>query len=178
MVYKLILLGDGAVGKTSLKKQYLGKGFSNDYLPTLGVDFTVMRYGPNDVNALQIWDLAGQPGYESVRKAYYAGTGAALLIYDLTRSETLRSLSSWMVELLANRKSLYKMPVVLVGNKNDLEIDPEENIRLRNEAKRYASRLTMQLGVEVPYYVTSAKSGENVKEMFEWLIDKLQLVVQ
>lgn len=83
-----------------------------------------------------------------------------------------------MEELLTNRKSSNQLPVVIVGNKSDLNVDPIELEQIQNDVKGYASRFADQLGIEVPFYVTSAKTGENVKDMFEWMIEKLEHITQ
>ncbi len=87
---KMCLLGDGNVGKTSLRNQYMGKGFQSDYLPTLGADFASIEVQipfPAGEKSLrwQIWDLAGQPSFSQIRNFYYKHSKAALLIFDLRR---------------------------------------------------------------------------------------------
>ena len=82
---KIILAGDGAVGKTSLREQYLGRGFTGQYLQTIGADFALKTDTVAGENVkYQIWDLAGQPRFKTVRSVYYIGAVGALLVFDIT----------------------------------------------------------------------------------------------
>ena len=98
---KTILIGDGAVGKTSLKRKYIGKGFPSDYLPTLGSDFVIkkVQINSNSISReikFQIWDIAGQPSFKQIRARYYNQAIGALLVFDVTRPDTLYNLEKWI----------------------------------------------------------------------------------
>ena len=83
-------MGDAAVGKTSLRDRYFGKGFSTNYIMTIGSSFALKETNIDDTPVkIQIWDLAGQPRYNDVRVAYYNRAQAGLLLFDITRKETL-----------------------------------------------------------------------------------------
>ncbi|MHA1304687.1 MAG: GTP-binding protein [Candidatus Heimdallarchaeaceae archaeon] len=164
-IFKITLLGDGAVGKTSLKRNYMGEDFINGYKMTIGADFAVkkLKLDGNDIT-LQIWDLAGQPRFDAVREAYYGGTKGALLVFDITRPDTYEILPKWLTELVKNNNNK-KVPLILIGNKKDLR---DEAIKTVPEeyAVDYAEKLSAWSGFDVTYVETSAKTGENVEQAF------------
>ncbi|MHA1347857.1 MAG: Rab family GTPase [Candidatus Heimdallarchaeaceae archaeon] len=119
-IFKISLLGEGAVGKTSLRRIYLGESFKEGYMMTIGADFAVKKMSLNHVEyTLQIWDLAGQQRFSAVREVYYRGTAGALLVFDISRPETYEVLPNWLHELIRNNKNRI-VPIVLIGNKADL----------------------------------------------------------
>ena len=104
---KIVLLGDGAVGKTNIRKNYLGQGFTKDHLMTIGADFAaadkVLQIEDKEYNiTFQIWDLAGQGTFNQVRSMYYRGVFGALVVFDVTRKNSFDNLSSWIKELYKN----------------------------------------------------------------------------
>ncbi|MFX1252810.1 MAG: Rab family GTPase [Promethearchaeota archaeon] len=160
--FKIVLGGDGAVGKTSLRKNYMGEGFDTEYLQTMGADFALFETKLDTTTIkYQIWDLAGQPLFEEVVKGYYEGCNGAILVYDVTRPESLDNLKNW-IENLFNHGGL--MPIVIVGNKIDIErvVSPEAG-------RNFAADISNKHGITVPYFETSALTGVNVKETFEAL---------
>jgi small GTP-binding protein len=175
VVYKIVLLGDGGVGKTSIRRRYLGEGFSNDYLMTIGAEFAVKRFD-DSADVLQIWDLAGQPRFDGVRQAYYAGTSAAILVYDITRPDTFYSISNWIAEILTHRNLDRPLPLILVANKNDLSYDENYSVVTTEQGIAYSKDLSDWAKLEVPFIETSAKTGFNVSKMFDELIDNMELV--
>jgi len=173
-IFKVLLLGDGAVGKTSLRMRYMGRGFSATYLMTIGADFAVVPV-PINVNGrlykckLQIWDLAGQPRFKEVRGLFYQGAFGAIVVYDKTRRQTYENVIEWVNELLKHRGIV---PIVLLGNKKDL-CDGTINCISYEEGLQLAAHLSEQLNISVPFYETSAKTGENVKESFTTLTEMM-----
>ncbi len=173
LVSKLVLCGDLAVGKTSIRRTYFGDGFIRDHLSTLGADFAIKRIkiDENTQLELQIWDLAGQPGFESLRKRFFKGAGSVMLVFDLTRRETFENLDYWFSQLWAASPN-QSMVVAILGNKNDLEkhtVKPEE-------VDRYFEKLRTKYGLEknqMRYYETSALTGENIEECFQFVSNAL-----
>ncbi len=169
---KICLLGDPAVGKTSLKNRFLGKGFSNTYVTTIGVDFSIKRYLIHDTYYItyQIWDIAGQHHFESLRPSFYAGAKGILMIFDITRKETYQNVPNWLQQLWNIEGPL---PMILIGNKADLreqglaQVAPEQG-------ELYAEMLSQSIGTPVPYIETSALTGYQVNKAFEQLA--LQIV--
>ncbi len=169
---KIVVIGDGAVGKTSLRRRFLGQGFNASYLETLGADFAVKHISFDDVSfKCDIWDLAGQPQFQYVRKMYYKGAMGALIIYDVSRYASFESVPHWLEELWKSNE-IGMVPAVLIGNKLDLRI-PGIHAVPTESGSQYAadvSNMTRKFGFEIPYIETSAKHGTNVNEAFYLLI--------
>jgi len=163
---KVSLLGDGAVGKTSIRKNFLGKVFSTDYIKTLGADFAYFEsnYGQYIIR-WQIWDLVGQESFRNVMKSYYKGCRGALLVFDSTKPKTTENLKSWITDLQEHTGFEHKIPIILLGNKKDLK-----------EKFVESSVVTTEMGNKIKenidaldFLETSAKSGENIKHSFKLL---------
>ncbi|MHA2502337.1 MAG: GTP-binding protein [Candidatus Kariarchaeaceae archaeon] len=172
-IFKIVLLGDGAVGKTALRHRYLGEGFKQSYSMTIGADFAVKRVNLDGEEIVaQIWDLAGQIRFQSVREVYYQGATGALLVFDITRSTTFESVPNWITELMENNKNKV-VPMVLIGNKSDLRESADGAITYE-QGKDYAQSLSDWSNVEVPYVETSALSGDNVESAFATLLKNIE----
>ncbi len=175
---KILLIGEGSVGKTSLRNRYLKKQFATEYLPTLGADFvskeTLIRTnsGWKDLK-FQIWDLAGQSTYKQVRGMYYRGAVGILFVFDVTQPETLYSIENWIKELV-KKITLPEVSICVIGNKNDLRSDTSVTTEL---AKRIINEKIAQnykiLTKDIEYLETSAKTGENVERAFQVLGEKI-----
>jgi len=172
-IFKIVLLGEGAVGKTALRKRYLGEGFKANYAMTIGADFAVKRVklGDDEIVA-QIWDLAGQMRFQSVREVYYQGASGALLVFDITRAETFEKIPQWITELMENNKNKV-IPMVLIGNKSDLRELNADSIDY-DSGLEYARNLSEWSTIEIPYVETSAKDGSNVNEAFVNLLGNIE----
>jgi small GTP-binding protein len=171
-IFKISLLGEGAVGKTSLRRIYLGESFKEGYMMTIGADFAVKKMALNQVEyTLQIWDLAGQQRFSAVREVYYRGTAGALLIFDISRPETYEVLPNWLHELVRNNKNRI-VPIVLIGNKADLRESTPYSVPMEY-AQEYADQLSEWSGFYVPYLETSAKTGLNVDKVFSILAENI-----
>jgi small GTP-binding protein len=176
---KVCLLGDGAVGKTALRERYLGKQFSSGYVMTIGADFAVKKTtivtedGEKEVK-FQIWDLAGQPRFNSVRELYYKGSHGGLLVFDITRRDSFTNLTAWIEELYKN-SGRGMMPVAVLGNKVDL-IDESEDYVTKEQVFTFIEDLRQKrdLSFEIPYLETSAKTGVNVDESFTELAQNIR----
>ncbi|MFX0210271.1 MAG: Rab family GTPase [Candidatus Hodarchaeota archaeon] len=168
---KIVLAGDGAVGKTTLRRRYLGEGFQASYLMTIGADFAVKTVEVSERTIkFQLWDLAGQPRFQVVREMYYRGALGGLLVFDVTRWDSFKNLPHWLEELWRSN-GRGAVPVVLVGNKTDLRMDGPDFIS-KEYGEKYSqdvSTVTQQYGFTVPYIETSAKTGELVDEAFRIL---------
>lgn len=167
--FKVIILGDGSVGKTSIRHRYLGQGFRNKYSMTIGADFAVKRVKDKTI---QIWDLAGQSRFSSVREVYYQGSAGAILVFDVTRKKTFQSVPKWLKELLTNNNDKL-IPIILVGNKIDMRTSSNPNGVTKEQGIKYAQSLSNWAGFEIPYVETSAKTNINVKAIFDKLIEKM-----
>lgn len=174
--FKMVLIGDGAVGKTSIAKRYLKKGFQGDYIRTIGADFYIQQreYDLKDVGRValkwMIWDLGGQPAFNEVRGAFYKGAKAALVVYDISRPETFHNLPNWINEFW--EKTGGSFPFVLVANKIDLRNTPRDKVS-REAGIKYAKKLSDYVDYEIPYMETSAKEDLNIDEAFTELAGKI-----
>ena len=172
--YKLVLIGDGAVGKTSIRERYLGKGFKRSQLATIGVDFAQKYTSYGGVNVRHIiWDLAGQPSYASVRRHYYQGSSAIILVYSVVERESFDNASRWLVEAHKHLRGAgwagwEGLPTAIIGNKIDLrESGQFENPVETDEGERFAKYFGEQLSAPFLYKETSALTGENIDEVFD-----------
>lgn len=150
---KIVVAGDGNVGKTSLIRQYCEGRFEQSRVATIGVDFqtkTVQIKG--HTIKLSIWDMAGQIHFQSVRTGLYRGSRTAALVHDVTNPESLAHLQGWYEEIIA---IVPQQRFLVVGNKIDLL--PGYDI---SEAKKFAA------SIQAPYLTTSASSGAGVEKMF------------
>lgn len=166
--YKIVIAGDPAVGKTSIRNVYFGKGFRSTYLVTLGADFGIKRLGED---VLQVWDLAGAVVFNKIRKNYYRGMHGVIFVFDITRNASFKSLRSWWDEMLNHNN--YAVPAIFLGNKSDLLTERESDVS-EQEINDFLEKLRDEHGFEFPYLSTSAKLGKNIDEAFSNLINEVQ----
>lgn len=176
---KIILIGDGAVGKTSIRRHYLGEGFRHDYQMTIGADLAAKKssliYAGGKRIKYVIWDLAGQPRFDGVRTAYYTSAIGALAVFDVTRPESFQNIVLWMNELWKNN-GRGPVPLVILGNKTDL-CDGTIHCLSEEKARNFVGRLSQisrqYRGFKIYYLPTSAKTGLNIEYAFELLGQEL-----
>jgi len=166
MMFKLVLIGDGGVGKTSIRRKYLGKGFISSHIATIGVDFAQKYTQVNGRTVrLVIWDLAGQTGFERVRKHYYQGCSALVLVYDMTNRDSFDNLTRWLVETFRHAGEI--PPTAILANKLDLRTSQDSSMFvLAEEGQVFSKMFTEKLGIPSIFFETSAKNGENIQESF------------
>ena len=166
---KIVLIGDAAVGKTSIRQRYLGKGFQKEHLATLGADFAATtKTIDNHEIKFQIWDLAGQPMFKNVRPRFFKGCFGAIAVFDITRKDTFQNLSNWMEELY-QFSGRGVVPIIILANKADLKDEREVTLK---EAKKCIEKLnekTKELEIENFFLETSALTGLNIEKAFEIL---------
>ena len=168
--FKVVLAGDGAVGKTSIRENYMGRGFEASYLKTIGADFSSKKIiTDEDSISFQIWDLAGQDSYQAVRSTFYKGAAAAILVFDCQDPATMTNLSSWLEEAMQGSNNGILVYFV-IANKVDLE----DNRRVSREmAIDFCNRLETETGIHFYYSETSALTGQNIQETFDFLAYRL-----
>jgi Ras-related protein Rab-1B len=150
---KIVVAGDGNVGKTSLIRRYTQGKFESSRVATIGVDFhtqTVELSGQQI--RLSIWDMAGQERFKVMRPGFYRGSRAAALVYDVTEPESLANLRNWCTEI---QNVIPKQRFIVVANKIDLDKNHDTSL-----ARRFAA------SIQAPYLKTSALTEEGVEEMF------------
>jgi small GTP-binding protein len=169
-VMKSVLIGDGAVGKTSIRRNYLGEDFIEGHLATIGVDLATKRVLFNEeIVKFIIWDLAGQPSFEKVRGHYYHGCNGIILVYSVVDRESFDNASKWLVEAFKNMGKL--PPTIIVGNKIDLrDSAPEDQIVTTQEGIEFKEYFMEKLEVPALFKETSAKTGENIADTFQELL--------
>jgi small GTP-binding protein len=158
---KVLLIGDGSVGKTSLVRRFVIDRFDDKYIMTIGtktsrkpMSFTFEPEGLQLELQVDIWDILGQSGMERAHKVYFKGAEAFILVFDGTRRATFDGLVGWAKEIMENCGSI---PGVLACNKVDLE---GQFAVARGEVESMAKQLNLTL------FFTSAKTGANVEEAF------------
>ena len=152
---KVVMMGDGAVGKTSLVLRYTQNTFSPEYKQSLGASFAVRDLEIQDQHVkLVIWDVAGQPSFRQVRRHYYSGAHGALLVFDVTEPRTFMTLQNWYNDF---RNVVPQGAIILIGNKVDLE----ESRQVPVEAAQM-----LQNWWNIPYIETSAANATGVPDAF------------
>ncbi|TXT61950.1 MAG: hypothetical protein BAJALOKI3v1_710003 [Promethearchaeota archaeon] len=160
-IFKVVIIGDPAVGKTSLLTRFSSNKFEKKYLPTVGVNITKEQLevenpmGEEVVVNLMMWDVAGQPQFYMLHRPYFNGADGMILVFDVTRSSSFSNVKNWYNT--AVKYGLSGAPRILVGNKIDLK-----------DERKIIVPMMEHLGDELnaPYFETSALTGENVKTMF------------
>ncbi len=190
---KILLLGDGAVGKTSLVRRFVEQKFDDRYIATIGVNVKKKRLPDLGLN-MMVWDIYGQKMNKDLHASNYSGADGAIIVYDLTRPDTFLNVDDWISEVFSITG---KIPFVILGNKLDLienyensgydefksfieeeqkevvdfyrevydeipefsKVSPED-LRKWGEDKKYKK------GSDFTYFLTSAKTGENVEDAF------------
>ena len=167
-LFKLLLIGNSAVGKSSLLLRFSDNIFNESFLPTIGVDFKIRTF---DLSAktvkLQIWDTAGQERFKTITSSYYKGAHGIILTYDITDKQSFKDIENWLteVEKFANENVIK----LLVGNKSDLESSRQVKFE---EGKEFADSLGIQ------FIETSAKNSSNVEKAFFTLANEIKGRVQ
>uniref|UniRef100_A0A060T3T1 ARAD1A18612p n=1 Tax=Blastobotrys adeninivorans TaxID=409370 RepID=A0A060T3T1_BLAAD len=171
-VYKVLLLGDSSVGKTSLRTQFIHHAFSSSYRATMGSDFLTSQVQTEEGPVtLQIWDTAGQERFNSLGFSFYRGADAAILVYDITNATTFNSLGKWL-DNFYNHCDNGRAVVMLVGNKSDKSA--YRTISLR-QAQEFANVRLMNSYDPQNVIETSAKVNQGVRELFEQVAAKVTM---
>ena len=161
--YKLVFLGDVFVGKTSLIQRFMNESFDVNYQATVGIDFLskTMYLGDRTIR-LQLWDTAGQERFRSLIPNYIRDSAVAVIVYDLTNTQSFENIQKWIDDVKNERGD--EALLVLVGNKSD---KADERAVSEDDAQSKAKQLNL------PYIETSAKSGENVQQLFKMISNLL-----
>jgi len=155
-IFKLIIVGDPAVGKTALLMRYIEDRFEEEYLSTIGVDFYLKTITlDNKEIKLQAWDTGGQEKFANIRPGYYTGAGGAIIVYDVTNNNSFSNISKWITEV---QKYCGNIPLLIAGNKVDLPRQVDAS-----QAKAFADSHA------IPIFESSAKNNVNVENMFVYL---------
>mmetsp|Transcript_47938 Transcript_47938/g.147996 ORF Transcript_47938/g.147996 Transcript_47938/m.147996 type:complete len:185 (+) Transcript_47938:45-599(+) len=158
--FKLVLVGDGGVGKTTLVKRHLTGEFEKKYIPTLGVEVNPLKFttncGPLTFN---VWDTAGQEKFGGLRDGYYIQGQSAVIMFDVTSRITYKNVPNWHRDIV---RVCENIPIVLVGNKVDVK---DRQVKAKNI--QFHRKRNLQ------YYDLSARSNYNFEKPFLWLARRL-----
>ncbi|KAG0645634.1 MICOS complex subunit mic60 [Hyphodiscus hymeniophilus] len=168
--FKLVLLGESAVGKSSLVLRFVKDQFDDYRESTIGAAFLTQTISLDDNTTVkfEIWDTAGQERYKSLAPMYYRNANCAVVVYDITQASSLDKAKSWVKEL--QRQANENIIIALAGNKLDLVTDqPDKRAITTADAEAYAKEAGLL------FFETSAKTSENVRELFTAIAKKLPL---
>jgi Ras-related protein Rab-6A len=161
--YKLVFLGEQAVGKTSIITRFMYDTFDTNYQATIGIDFlSKTMYLDDRTVRLQLWDTAGQERFRSLIPSYIRDSSVAVVVYDITNKTSFGNCDKWIEDVRAERGG--EVVIMLVGNKTDLSDKRQVTIE---EGETKAKKLN------VLFIETSAKSNHNIKQMFRRLAEAL-----
>jgi small GTP-binding protein len=167
---KICLVGDAKVGKTSLIRRYVLDVFDDEYITTLGTKVSkkkvIIKHDDKKFEiVLSIWDILGQEDFRNIQNMAFKGSKGTLMVCDITRKDSLMNLQNWITRVKEVTKEI---PFIILANKSDLKDQYDFN---EEELKDFAT------GLNMPYYLTSAKTGENVIKTFfqisEMIITKI-----
>ena len=171
-IYKIILIGDTNVGKTSIIAKYLTGTFPhpNNTIPTIAAEFAtkIIQIKEGGYIKAQIWDTAGQERYKSITYHHYRKSAGGLIVYDITKRSSFENVTTWLKDLkdLADEKCI----IALVGNKLDIDYNFDSYYRREvttEEGQKYAEENNLL------FYETSGKDGINVNEFFNDFIERI-----
>ena len=162
--YKIVIIGDINVGKTSILSRFRYGSFESDYMPTLGIDFFSKNLFFEDKTIrLILWDTAGQERFRSLIPSYLKNADCIIIVFDITNKESFLSLNKWLTDAKnnASENTIY----VICGNKIDLK---ERRTVNENEINEYIEKNT-----GVIYMECSAKNGQGIKDLFNVIAKNL-----
>ena len=171
--WKIVVVGNAAVGKTSLIKRYTADTFEKDYISTLGMQFSKYEEDvAGEKVELLLWDLAGQESFSTLRDRFYAGSSGAIIVFSLAPEEleTYNHVPKWLSDV---KKACGNIPILLFGNKADLV---DQNALATSPDYTTSDVHVLKFAQDnkiIKYYRTSALTGQDVKEAFQTLVIKL-----
>ena len=165
MIFKVILIGDSGVGKTSILMKFADKIFSDSYISTIGVDFKtkLVELDNGKIAKLQIWDTAGQERFRTITSSYYRGAHGVILVYDVCNASSFANISQWNQEV--EKSGAKNIPLLLVGNKADLTANRKITYE---EGKAKADYMG------IPFLEISAKTNADISIVFSTIINSIK----
>lgn len=167
-LFKLLLIGNSSVGKSSILLRFADNTFTDNFLPTIGVDFKIKTFElQQKIIKMQIWDTAGQERFKTITSSYYRGAHAVLIVYDITDRQSFVDVENWLIE--TEKHASDGIIRLLVGNKSDLE---SKRIVTSEEGRNFA----VNNGLE--FIETSSKNNVNIEDAFLTVAKKIKEKVQ
>eukprot|EP01113_Clastostelium_recurvatum_P051016 TRINITY_DN981_c0_g1_i1.p1 TRINITY_DN981_c0_g1~~TRINITY_DN981_c0_g1_i1.p1 ORF type:complete len:223 (-),score=51.15 TRINITY_DN981_c0_g1_i1:43-711(-) len=166
-LYKILVVGDIACGKTSVIHRYVSESFSEKYRATIGVDFAlkVIHWDSKTNVRLQLWDIAGQERFGHMTRVYFKEAAGAIVVYDVTRPATFEAVQKWKAELDDNLSTTeHALPVILLANKCDLIQTPIDATKMKGYC---------QTNGFLQWFETSAKDGRNIDTAMKHLVNHI-----
>ena len=163
---QLLIIGDTAVGKTSIISRYANGTFKEEYIVTVGLDYSIKQEIIDDKSIqIKIWDTAGQERFKSLTQNYFRNAEGVILTFDVTSTESFGNLKYWISSFKENmeKKNIF-IPVIIIGNKIDLVDSREIN---KEDAEKFSKEKNYK------YFETSAKTGEGVDEAIKELVNQV-----
>lgn len=155
-LFKMLIIGDSGVGKSSILLRFTDDTFTESYLSTIGVDFKIRTIEiDGHLIKLQMWDTGGQERFRTITSSYYRGAHGVILVYDVTEELSFRNIKQWLCEI--DRYACEDVSKLIIGNKSDMSnkvVDFD-----------YAKSFADDLGIEI--METSAKNSNNINKAFE-----------
>ncbi len=176
LMKKVVLLGDSAVGKTSLIRRFIHDEFSDSYISTIGTKVTKktmeleFKGEEYEVNLL-IWDMLGREGYVSSQARQIVGAQGVIIVGDITRLETLHSIEKYWIPMMLRTVGTSKLPFIFLGNKSDISDEDSltDTLEIMEDLEtRYNYGMREKIPKELnTWFLTSAKTGEKVEDVFQ-----------
>lgn len=162
-LFKILLIGDSGVGKSSLMRKYINNEYNESYISTIGVDFSIKTLNiDNKKIKIQIWDTAGQERFKTIISSYYRGAHGILVVFDITNKESFQNITNWLQEIEKYKKD--DIEIIIIGTKNDMMYKREVDITsISDFINKY----------KYTYIETSAKNGNNVENAFIKIINQI-----
>ena len=159
---KILLIGDSAVGKTSILFRYINDEFPECYMSTIGVEYKIKALIINGKKVnLRIWDTSGQERYRSITQNFYRNANGILFVFDITNKESFNNIKIWLTD---SENCETKVTKILIGNKIDLKDERKVDMEA---IEKFAEKKEMK------YFETSAKEGINIDEIFRELAEQI-----
>ncbi len=176
LIYKILMVGDSAVGKTSIIKRYVHNVFTSVSKPTIGVDFALkhLEWDDNTNVKLQLWDISGQERFSNMTRVYYKEAVGAFVVFDVTRYNTFESIQKWKLDLdkkvfLPNSET--PIPTILLANKIDL-LDDKETEEYQDTLRNNMDKYCTDNGF-VAWFEISAKNNTNIESAITKLVTEI-----
>ena len=163
LLYKVIIRGDTAVGKSNILSRYVKDEFSSNSKSTVGVELGIKFLKiKNTKTKIQIWDTAGQERYRAITSSYFKGSNGCFIVYDITNEASFNNVENWYEQI--QKETSKDIPILLVGNKCDLEDERKISIE---KGKEKAQNLNCA------FFETSALKKINIDKIFEELVNNI-----